>query len=199
MIIHYLEKTSDLTGLTDWERERELNRIFAALYNDNHIVQEVIIDEEVCREDYESILRQRLSQIKQVEIRTVHGDALVAEMLQEMGDYLPRITRAIESISDLLYGEMNQEDWGYFSQLLESFGWVEQAVRIVLTQFNRSPGTDPLAEPFANFSHRLPQLLNEIEAAMERKEYVQAGDLIKYEIGELFQKLEQSVQGRVNV
>ena len=199
MIVHYLGQTSDFTGLTVWEREQELNRIFAALYNDNHIVQEVVIDEEVYREDYESILRQRLSHIEKVEIRTVHGDVLVAEMLHEMGGYLPRVTRAIESISDLLYGEMSQEDWGYFSQLLEGIGWVEQAVRIILTQFHRSPGTDPLAEPFANFSNRLPQLLNDIEEAMERKEYVQVGDLIKYEIGELFQQLEQSVQCRVNV
>lgn len=199
MIVKFMGQTSDLTNVSVEERERELNRIFKSLYTDNNIVQEVTIDGVTYREHYDSVLKQRLSQIQNVVIHTIHGDVLVQEMLQELRDYLPRVARAIESISDLLYGEMSTDDWSLFSQLLEGIGWVDQAVQIVLTQLNRSPGADLLAEPLAVFNHRLPQLLSDIEGALERKEYVEVADLMKYEIGELIRRLEQSILARVNI
>jgi HPt (histidine-containing phosphotransfer) domain-containing protein len=92
---------------------------------------------------------------------------------------------------------MSAEDWNSFSRLLEGMGDVEQAVQIILQQCFRTGGSELLQEQLAIFAERFPSLLSELENAMERDERVAAGDLVKYELGELFQQLEQSIQSRV--
>jgi len=197
MIVEYCGQTSDLTTASAEQREQELNRIFKELYTKNLIVQEVTIDGVTYRERYDSVLKQQLAKIRTVVIHAVHGEQWLQDMLLELGDYLPRVSRAVESISDLLYGEMGAEEWRLFSQLLEGIGWVDQAVAVIHDQLNRSPGNDPLAEALTVFRQRMPSLLSDIETALERKEHVEVADLIKYEVGELVQQLEQTIVSRV--
>ncbi|MBN2980625.1 hypothetical protein [Cohnella algarum] len=199
MKVFYLQEELDLSNMDAKGREERLNRVFATLYERNEIVQEVTIDNTVFHEGYENELLLRMQEIQEVRIATINGDVLTQEMLQELHQYLPRVNRAIDSISDLFYGEMTADDWGYFSQLIEGIGWVEKAVNIILLQFNRVNGTEPLQEPFAVFASRIPELLAELEAVLGREDRVAAGDLIKYEFGELLQHLENAIQSRVTV
>jgi len=197
MKVHYLEQTTDLSDKNVSERERQINQIFASLFASDEIVQEVEIDGHPYREGYEAEILGRLSEIREIRIHTVHGDVLVQNMLQELAEYLPRLNRAIDSISDLFYGDMTAEDWNLFVQLLEGMGNVQQAVQVIREHNARSGRQDPLMEQLTLFSVRFQELLSELEQAVEHGERVAAGDLIKYELGGIFQQLEQFIQAQV--
>jgi len=199
MIVTYLGKVLDFTALNICDREKRINQIFSSLFADNEIVREVIIDGKVYQEHYETALKQDLAHIQEVKIETVPGDVLVKDIIKELKEYLPRVNRAIESISDLFYGDMNKQDWNLFSQLLEGVGWVNQAANIILLQLQRLHEKDLFVNNLSEFVERMPILLSKLEAALEEKEHVAAGDLIKYEIGELFQQFERSIQLKENV
>ncbi|WP_019005319.1 hypothetical protein [Cohnella laeviribosi] len=199
MIVTYLGNVSDFSALDVHDREQKINQIFSSLYAENEIVQEVIIDGNSYRDHYETVLKQNLAEIREVRIETINGDVFVKDMIQELYKYLPRVNRAIESISDLFYGDMEKQDWNLFSQLLEGIGWVNQAANIILLQLRRAQEINPLFHDISLFVEHLPNLLSELEQVLAEEEHVAAGDLIKYEIGELFQQFERSIQSKVNI
>jgi hypothetical protein len=199
MKVYYMDQVLELSSFENNEKISQINRVFASLYENNEIVQEVSIDNRTYREGYEAEILNNLDRIKEIKIGTVNGAVFVEEMLQELGDYLPRLNRAIESISDLFYGEMTTEDWNLFSQLLEGMSWVEQASNILLEQFRKIEGYEQLASSFLQLKECMPGLLTELEEALSREERVAAGDIVKYELGEIFTQLEQALHARVVV
>ena len=197
MKLFYLEQNEDLSRLSFSGREDRLNKLFAELFHQNQIVQEVVIDGLTFRENYEPVLLQRLMEIREVRVHTVQGDIVAQEIIAELKDYIPKVLQAADSISDLFYGEMTSEGWGYFSQLLEGIHWIKQSVYIILDQFNRFPGTDPLEQLLKASSERLNSILKELENCLERSDLVAVGDLIKYEFSELFRELDIVIKSRV--
>jgi hypothetical protein len=168
---------------------KALNAIFKDLYNNNEIVQEVVIDGRTYREDYNVELLNNTMNIKEVKINTVSGDALAQDIAAELRDYLPRLIRAFDSISELFYGEMNQDDWGYFGQLTEGMQWVMQSVHVLRVHAERFGANADDLSVLTAFSAEAEKRLTELEEAIRSKDYTAAGDMLKYEFPELFQPL----------
>jgi len=159
----------------------------------------VDIDGAVFREGYEAELLQRIMNIREVHFHTVQGEALVSDIIEELKGYIPKVLQAMESISDLFYGEMTPDDWNLFSRLIEAINWVEQSVRVVIDQFKRFSGVETEGQPFYMFVEQLPAKLRELEESLERYDPVAAGDLIKYELRELFEQLATTVESKVTL
>ncbi|THF80800.1 hypothetical protein [Cohnella fermenti] len=197
MRVCYKDQVLDLAEADSNKRIDELNQIFATLFADNLIVQEVVIDGHSYRTGYENELLDRVSDIAEVRITAVSGEIVAYELLQELKDYMPRLTKAIGSISELFYGEMTPEDWHSFSQLLVGINWVEQGIHILVEQYERAQSSEPLAEVLRVAAARIPEVIQEMEVCMEREERVAVGDLIKYELGDVFGGVEQAILSKV--
>ena len=197
MKIQYLDQVQDLISFDNEQRLAEINRIFASLFEGNEIVQEVIIDGLIFKEAYELYIHEHIDTIRIIELKTVQGDGLVTDIIKEMQDYLPKLNRAIDSISDLFYGEISTEGWGYFSQLVEGMQWMVQSIQVVRNQWERTANQDVQLTELVQIQHKFNPLLLELGEAVERNEYVAAGDIMKYELGELFQQLEDILASRV--
>jgi len=189
MLIVTSQETMDLSGQGSERLIASLNEIFKSLYDRFEIVQEVLIDGVSFREGYNEFLLENLNNIKRVEIKTVHADILAKEILEELRNYLPRLIRACDSISDLFYGEMKQEHWTYFSQLSEGIEWVCQSTYTLRHHLERV-GTHPqLSAALTNFEAIIKEQLTQLVTELQNGDYTAIGDRIKYELPEMFQLL----------
>lgn len=168
---------------------RALDGIFKNLYENNEIVQEVVIDGRSYREGYNSLLVDHALTIREVEIRTVNGDVLVKDIAAELRNYLPKLLQAFDSISELFYGEMQQEDWGYFGQLAEGMQWVVQSAHILRVHSERFGASVADLNDLTQFSAEVETRMSQLDEAIQDKDYTAVGDMLKYEFPEVFQSL----------
>src|SRR5690606_31693568 len=157
----------------------ELNRIFSELFQNNEIVQEVIVDGQSLSGDYNAYLLQHLSEIKQLELRAIASDQLLADITDELCSYLPRILDALDTTTDPLYGEPSQDDWGRFSQLMEGTNGVYQAVTTVKSLWDKTDPSSKIVQELALILTNIAAHLKTIEEAFGGQDYVQIADVIK--------------------
>ena len=187
--------SGQVIGLADKDavtRIQELNRLFKNLLDKNEIVQEVVIDGVVYQEGYNQLLLQNVQTIQEVEIRTINGAALSADIRVNLQEYLPKLIGAFDSISEIFYGQMRDDDWSYFAQLVEGMQWVVQSVQVLVDQAVRF-SSSPLLGVLTVFIAQSEEQLGQLEGYMQKKDYTAAGDLIKYELPNIYQSLFQSL------
>jgi len=191
--------TRDTTGHDADQTIAVLNEIFKSLYDQAEIVQEVDIDGAVFRENYNEYLVANVDSIRQVTINTVPEAQLMKDIQDELTSYLPKLIRAFDSISELFYGEMTQDDWGHFTQLTDGIQWVSQSAHGLRNHFERANNRSKLYQAIVVFETETEKLLPELEHAMEEQDYTAVGDQLKYEWPEAFKTLHEVMEAEVIV
>lgn len=181
MIVTSPMGTLDLSKQDKESRLESLNGLFKSLYAEQQIVQEVIVDDVTYTVDYNYHLLDHIMSIRKVYINTVHEAQFVQEVMGELKSYLPKLVRACDSISELFYGEMNEEDWVYFGQLTEGLQWVGQSIYSILN-YSEKVGNITLDAEIKRFNESLEQHVAELENLLQQQDYTAVGDLIKYEM-----------------
>jgi len=197
MIVASACGTLELVDLDREGRLESLNALFKSLYDQQEIVQEVSIDGVNYREGYNNYLLANMMDIKSVEIKTVHESILMKEIVVDLKDYLPKLIRACDSIAELLYGEMQQEEWNHFGQLMEGIHWVGESVLAMRTHGERYDGALPIQPVVVLFVEKLEKQVEELETAMQQNDYTSVGDIIKYELSESFKLLLAQLEAQV--
>lgn len=196
MIIVSIHGTIDLRNQDQAARLESLNALFKALYDQLEIVQEVIIDGVVYRENYNNYLLENLMSIKSIEIKTVHEAIIVNDIKADLKDYLPKLIKACDSISELFYGVMKDEDWNHFGQLTEGMQWVGQSVYVLLENAKRMEGIPTII--FTRFVSEVESQIEDLEAVLQQNDYTRAGDIIKYELPDTFKALLNHLEAEVH-
>lgn len=173
-------------------RKEEMVRVFRELHENNEIVQEVVMDGIVIQDNYYDEIFKAIEHVRQLHIFTTSEEALVADLSIELRNYLPKVLRALDSIPDLLYGEMSPEDWKLVVQLLEGMNWVSQAT-FHLQRYAEKKGESDLSTAIEQFLQTLAPLLTELEHSLQEKDFTTSGDLLKYEIPEVFKTLSSNL------
>ena len=181
--------TIELSNQGREARLESLNNLFKLLYDQQEIVQEVIIDGVNYRDQYNNYLLENLMDIRSVEIKSVQEAVLMQSIAEDLKEYLPKLIRGCDSIPELLYGEMKEEDWGYFGQLMEGTNWVGQSALALRNYGDKRLGAEPIHASVVQFVGGLEKHVEELGAAMEQQDYTAAADLIKYEMSESFKHL----------
>jgi len=189
MIIVTSRETIDFSGQDRDRVASSLQELFRNLYEQSEIVQEVLIDGVSFREGYREYLLENWNTVRRVEIRTVHAADLVRDIVEDLRGYLPRVMNACDSISELFYGEMDQEDWAHFGQLTEGINWVSQSVQVIRHHLERTGDNANQLAVLTGFEIDLAAQLSELARELESGDHTAAGDRIKYELPPLFQTL----------
>lgn len=189
MLIRTKDNQFEMMGSDQASVERQLHDLYRDLLDRNEIVQEVIIDGVSYRDGYNEMIIHNYTSIEHVEFHTVNGDVLIAEIIQELKDYLPKLIPSLDSISELFYGEVKQEEWGYFAQLVEGIQWVVQSVQVILTHYQRLDLQVQLQEQLMASLVRIQTLIDQVEDALQREDFTALADLLKYEMPEPFEEL----------
>jgi hypothetical protein len=171
-----------------------LNELYKALLEKQQIVQSVVIDGQSYYEGYNDHILNHMQSIREIVIHSVGEEQLMKEIRDELAAYLPKLIQGLDSISELFYGEMSNEDWGHFSQLTEGMQWTMQCVYGLRNYAERSPSYSALHGSLKQFEAFSERHLPELEAALEQKDYTAVGDQLKYEWPESFEELLEALQ-----
>lgn len=197
MIIVSVQGEANLTPLTGDQRIESLNELFKSLYDELEIVQEVYIDGVNRSESYNDYLIENINNIQSIEIKTVNEVILLNEIRYELKSYLPKLIQACDSISELFYGEMKQEQWNYFGELTNGIQWVEQSAHAMLNHTKRFDIRQPIQSVLNRFIELLEEQITELQVSLENNDYTAVGDIIKYEMPDTFQPLLDQLEAEV--
>lgn len=171
-----------------------IQQMIANLYEQGQIFQGLRIGDRVVRDGFEEFVKQQADVSPQTEvvIESVDETLLMNDIYSDMTGYLPKLIKALDSISELLYGHMSNEDWTYFSQLIEGIHWFMSAAHGLRHHIERLRPTSPLLGALTRFESEAEERVAELNEALSQKDYTAAGDQLKYEWSELLLALQES-------
>lgn len=171
-----------------------IQQMIANLYEQGQIFQGLRIGDRVVRDGFEEFVKQQADVSPQTEvvIESVDETLLMNDIYSDMTGYLPKLIKALDSISELLYGQMSNEDWTYFSQLIEGIHWFMSAAHGLRHHIERLRPTSPLLGALTRFESEAEERVAELNEALSQKDYTAAGDQLKYEWSELLLALQES-------
>jgi len=105
------------------------------------------------------------------------------DVIVDIEQYIPKLLQACDSISELLYEEMNEEKWNIFGQLLEGLENLYQVLIVTLEDtLDHAPSLYSRLTPTVE---RFPQHFLLLQNELQAGNYVGVGDIVRYEWPEL--------------
>jgi len=187
-------------GVKEWDKSDKetlvdtIRSMIEDLYAQSQIFQGIRIGDQVVRDGFEEFVAQQTDSNPEVEvvIESVDEMILMNDIYSDMTVYLPKLIKALDSISELLYGQMTNEDWSHFSRLIEGIHWFMSAAHGLRHHIERLRPTLPLLDALVRFEAQAEQLVAELNEALTQKDYTVVGDLLKYEWSEMLLALKES-------
>ena len=169
-----------------------IHQTIKALYEQGQIMQEIHMDGNVFREGFEDYITKQAGsgRIKEIVIVSVKEDDLMQDIQSDLKAYLLKLLNALDSISELFYGQMTADDWKHFSQLVDGIHWFTSGAHALRHHLERQGQPSQIMDALDRFENDAQRLVAELNEALERKEYTAAGDLLKYEWPELLAPLQ---------
>lgn len=197
MVIVSASGTREISGQNPDQILKALNEVFKSLYDQFEIVQEVHIDGVPYYNNYNEYILEHIGSIQNITIQSVPEAELMSEIMSELKSYIPKLLQAFDSISELLYGEMTEEEWGFVAQLTEGMQWASQSLHALRNHFERTLSYPRLLESIINFESESEKLAAEMDQFMDNNDLTAVGDQLKYEWSEVFKLLFEQLEAEV--
>jgi hypothetical protein len=180
--------------VADLERNLEqiLSHIAKAIKQverNREVVEGVFMDGIDISMDVPGQLSVRLHEVENVEVRSISQAQFYINVKSELLNYLPKVIRAAESISDLFYGDPDSDSWTLFSRLMDSFSYVVQTVHSIQLYLSNNEPNSALMDSLRAFAEKMETHLKEVDKSIQSQDYVMMADVIKYELGDVLNEL----------
>lgn len=122
---------------------------------------------------------------------------MMASIYDETIDYLQKVYQTTESLSDLFYGEIDQEAWDLLSRLAEGLNNSVQLLQMIAEHHKKQVSDIVFSEKVTLFIDSVEAHVAEINEAIEANDTVAIGDILKYELAESILKIITAMKTRV--
>lgn len=156
----------------------------------DRVVSQILIDGEQCGHNIETYIEQNFERIQRIQVDTAMVSQVFEQTLLEIKDYVPKLVLATDSISELFYVEMNEQGWSIFTQMVEGMNWLYQALELTASSMEKDQKYSELRMAFTAAIRRLSVQFAAINEALDQQDYVTVGDIVKYELSDIFQELQ---------
>lgn len=168
------------------------SEITTFLLRQERYIYQVKANGETIHEEYDSYLAEHYQDIDRLELVTVDKSELVRDTLKEMNIYTKKMWSACDSISSLFYGEMKSEEWTYFSIFIQGLQWLYQSTSGICSLLERDASEFQALYPVLHeTSTAFKEQIAHMEHALQNGDLVTVGDIIRYELSEIFAGLDQ--------
>ncbi len=142
------------------------------------VLSHLRVDDTEVFADYYDYLKERIDRINlvEVEVRTVAG--ILRDALLTAEEYLEQALPEIETLAAEFYQGPSGESWDKFQQLLDGVDWLNQLVAVI----DQSATKPERWQDYLAVAGRLRDELQNLQEALENRDYVVIGDLLNYEI-----------------
>lgn len=166
-----------------------INTVIQQIQSNHEVVEGIFMDDIDISVDVSRRLKAHLHEVESIEIRSISQAQFFNNVRNELVDYLPKVIRATESISDLFYGDPDSEAWTLFTRLTDSFEFIIQSVRSMQLYLSHNEPDSEWLDSLHAFAGKMETHLKELDSSIQAKDYVMMADVIKYELGDLLNEL----------
>ncbi|NLY89965.1 MAG: hypothetical protein GX085_10205 [Firmicutes bacterium] len=154
------------------------------------VLSHLRVDDTEVYTDYYNYLKERIDQINlvEVEVRTVAG--ILQDALLTAEEYLEQALPEIETLAAEFYQGPSRESWERFQQLLDGVDWLNQLVTVI----DQNTTKPERWQDYLAVADRLRDELQNLQEALENRDYVMIGDLLNYEIIPCFQEFRETIK-----
>jgi len=175
----------------------ELNAIVNDVYQQGKVIKLITIDGVDVTGSVESFLVSNLNPIQNIEVHSVTPDEIIDSLYADIVDYLGKVSKATDAISDMFYGDVNMDAWNQLSQLSEALGFTIEALQTIIAHGQHHAGQSSFANEVTVFIDEVKTHVAEINQAIEDQDFVLVGDVIRYELGKSVSRMLNSMVSRV--
>lgn len=176
---------------------RELNMIVHHLIQQGQVVKTITIDGIDVTGTFDAYIKEHHDRIQTIGIESVSPDEMMASIYDETIDYLQRVHQSTETLSDLFYGQIDQEAWNLLSQLAEGLNNAVQLLQMIAEHRKTQVSDTAFAEEVTLFINSVEAHVADINEAIEDYDTVEIGDILKYELGSTISKILAFMKTRV--
>ncbi|CAI6084345.1 hypothetical protein [Cohnella sp. JJ-181] len=177
---HYFEPTQQ----TNAEVIRQVQQI---ALNNQLDIHHILVDSM----PYYGDLREALEQAgPSSEVRVVErgSSEWLDDLLQSASHYLSAALEQLPAIAASFQQGEEAIQWGLFKELIEGIGWLEEVSSLIInSSFQKASAS------FAGQSVELNRVIKELLASIEDHDRTLTGDIINYELAELYQQLRDNI------
>lgn len=170
--------------------------IIASIQQQGRVVSEIIIDDHDVTGELESYIQMNIERIQAIHIHSMTREEMFATLYQDTVDYMARIVQATDSISEVFYGDSDDQKWDYLSQLMNGFGYVIQSLQMIAAEQSHN---EVVQDKIGQFLRQIEERVNEINEAVQDDDMILVADMIKYELGPLASGIKEFLSSEVKV
>ncbi|ANS76091.1 hypothetical protein AWM70_17120 [Paenibacillus yonginensis] len=155
----------------------------AKIYKENRLIYNVEIDSNIFYNGYELIIYENINNISRININTKGKEESIEETKILLGQYLEGFIPISQKIADYFYGNMKDEHWTEFTDLLEGIKWIISSLEFIQVLSNST------ATSYSNLADEITARVTELDQALQNNEMVLIGDLVNYDLIPLIEKI----------
>lgn len=164
------------------------------LLSEDYYFSHFIADGTEIYEDHEEYLNVNLKNIKKLEVIAKTEKEFMNDVLLSTEDYFKRAKPDLASLPEDFYSNPTVDTWTSFDMLLEGAGWLNDMLAVV--EESKERPVNWIA--YAKLTIALQQELAKLGQAVERKNHVQIGDIIRDGIIPNYAALEAEIERTID-
>lgn len=170
-----------------------LQRIENILQDNQVYIEAMVIDGVEVYQDFHLYLADHIDQVAEIQVKVQTLQQVLDESVITARQYLSDALPQVPDLADTFYQGGNSEGWNQLTQLLEGLMWLSQTIEAVhIHQTYKNSAS------YSELSVRLREELANLENALNDKDMVLTGDLLKYEIGSIMESVLESVNETID-
>ena len=151
------------------------------------------IDGVECYEELEGFLRDNIADTEKIKIIGCTLKELADGVILSAVEYLTRAVPALTELAPQFYQEPDAGCWQQLGALLEGIEWLLDSFSLIDREIAMSPYIKgyPHWDEYLKEVYSLKEIIKQLEQAMENKDTVLIGDMLNYEIIDIFNHMKK--------
>ncbi|MSU00123.1 hypothetical protein [Tissierella pigra] len=192
MKIHIENKTLEFENNSK-EIDSILNEIDNVINQSSKILSHMIIDSFEVYQDFYNYLLDNIRVIEEVKVITLTYKELVQDILVSTVQYVGRVPKNIEELSNSFYKNPDRQAWEGLNDLLGGITWIINTFSSIDQdkRLNDVVSSYESWNLYAKEIFSLQEILTDFKEALESNDNVTIADILLYEILPIFNEMEE--------
>jgi len=146
-------------------------------------------------DELESFLLDNITGTEKIKIECRTLKELADEVILSAGEYLDRAIPVLTELAPKFYRESNADCWRQLAELTDGVKWLLDSFSLI----DKEIAMNPHIQGYSNWNEYLQQIyslkenMEQLGQAMESRDMVLIGDLLNYEVIDLFKQIKKSL------
>lgn len=183
------------------ELENILESIEITIKESSKLLSHLVVDNVEIYENYYTYLKDNINVIEKIEVITQTYKELVEDILISTAEYLRRITKTTEGLSDKFYKTPISDDWNSLKDLLTGVSWIISGFSSIDSDKNLKHVVSSYEDwnEYAGAVYSLSEAVGEFEEALSNGDNIAIADILLYELQPVFILMEEKLLNLVEV